>query len=252
MADVITNAALLAVADGPSGRKPRARFSRRNIMIYGLLGLAAFYYILPLYVMIVTSLKGMPEIRLGNIFAPPVEITFEPWVKAWSQACTGLNCDGLSRRLLELRHHHRAERDRLDRHCLGEWLCARQLALQGFGSLLHHPHRRGLHSLSGDALPDGHHPAHHGHLWHADRADRRAYRLRHADPDAAVPQLFRLAAGGTVQGGRVDGAGFWGIFCTIMLPMSVPIMVVAMILQITGIWNDFLFGVVFTSRTITR
>jgi glucose/mannose transport system permease protein len=28
-----------------------------------------------------------------------------------------------------------------------------------------------------------------------------------------------------------------------MLPMSVPITVVAMILQITGIWNDFLFGV---------
>jgi glucose/mannose transport system permease protein len=47
--------------------------------------------------MIVTSLKGMPEIRLGNIFAPPVEITFEPWVKAWAEACTGLNCDGLSR-----------------------------------------------------------------------------------------------------------------------------------------------------------
>ena len=39
----------------------------------------------------------MPEIRLGNIFSPPVEVTFEPWIKAWSQACTGLNCDGLSR-----------------------------------------------------------------------------------------------------------------------------------------------------------
>src|SRR6476661_3562717 len=96
MADVITHAALTAVADGPSGRNPR-RLSRRNILIYGLLGLAAFYYILPLYVMVVTSLKGMPEIRLGNIFSPPVEITFEPWVKAWSTACTGLNCDGLSR-----------------------------------------------------------------------------------------------------------------------------------------------------------
>ncbi len=47
--------------------------------------------------MVVTSLKGMPEIRLGNIFSPPLEITFEPWVKAWATACTGLNCDGLSR-----------------------------------------------------------------------------------------------------------------------------------------------------------
>lgn len=38
----------------------------------------------------------MPEIRLGNIFAPPVEVTFEPWVKAWSEACTGLYCEGIS------------------------------------------------------------------------------------------------------------------------------------------------------------
>jgi ABC-type spermidine/putrescine transport system permease subunit II len=71
--------------------------SPRNIMIYGALIFAAAYYLLPLYVMVVTSLKGMPEVRLGNIFSPPLEITFEPWVKAWSSACTGLNCDGLSR-----------------------------------------------------------------------------------------------------------------------------------------------------------
>ena len=82
---------------GPSGAKPKRRFSRNNVMLYGTLIVVSLYYLLPLYVMIVTSLKGMPEIRLGNIFAPPVEITFEPWVKAWSQACTGLNCDGLSR-----------------------------------------------------------------------------------------------------------------------------------------------------------
>jgi len=82
---------------GPSGPKPRKRLSPRNIMIYGTLFVVSIYYLLPLYVMVVTSLKGMPEIRLGNVFAPPVEITFEPWVKAWSQACTGINCDGLSR-----------------------------------------------------------------------------------------------------------------------------------------------------------
>ena len=81
----------------PYGPRPRTRFSGRNIMLYGTLIVVALYYLLPLYVMVVTSLKGMPEIRVGHIFAPPLEITFEPWVKAWSQACTGLNCDGLSR-----------------------------------------------------------------------------------------------------------------------------------------------------------
>jgi glucose/mannose transport system permease protein len=82
---------------GPSGARPRPVFSPRNIIIYGTLFVVAVYYLMPLYVMVVTSLKGMPEIRLGNIFSPPLEITFEPWVKAWSTACTGLNCDGLSR-----------------------------------------------------------------------------------------------------------------------------------------------------------
>ena len=56
---------------------------------------------------------------------------------------------------------------------------------------------------------------------------------------ASLPdELFKAA--------RVDGAGFWRIFFQIMLPMSLPIFVVAMILQVTGIWNDFLFGVIYT------
>ena len=62
---------------------------------------------------------------------------------------------------------------------------------------------------------------------------------------ASLPEeLFKAA--------RVDGAGFWGIFFKIMLPMSLPIFVVAIILQVTGIWNDFLFGLVFAGRTTTR
>src|SRR5215510_12974036 len=85
------------VVSGPRGARPRPMLSPRNIIVYGLLILVSMYYLLPLWVMVMTSLKGMPEIRLGNIFAPPVEITFEPWVKAWATACTGLNCDGLSR-----------------------------------------------------------------------------------------------------------------------------------------------------------
>jgi len=64
--------------DGPNGKKPKRVLSPRNIMLYGTLFVAAAYYLLPLYVMIVTSLKGMPEIRMGNIFSPPMEITFEP------------------------------------------------------------------------------------------------------------------------------------------------------------------------------
>ncbi len=45
----------------------------------------------------------------------------------------------------------------------------------------------------------------------------------------------------------LDGAGFWRIFWRIVLPLSAPIVVVTLIWQFTQIWNDFLFGVVFSA-----
>jgi glucose/mannose transport system permease protein len=79
----------------PWGPRPKKLFTPSRIMIYSVLFVAAVYYLIPLYIMIMTSLKGMPEIRLGNIFSPPMELTFEPWVKAWDTACTGLHCEGV-------------------------------------------------------------------------------------------------------------------------------------------------------------
>ena len=93
MADVTVNGPRAE----PRGPKPRRAFSAPNIFVYGTLIVVSCYYALPLYVMIVTSLKSMPEIRLGNVFSLPHDLTVEPWIKAWATACTGINCDGLSR-----------------------------------------------------------------------------------------------------------------------------------------------------------
>ena len=144
-----------AFAVEPSGPRPKRRFAPATIMIYTALIFAAIYYLIPLYVMVVTSLKGLEEVRLGNIFAPPLEITFEPWVKAWNYACTGLYCEGLKVGFLQLGLHHRPERHRFDRRRLGQRLRARQLALQGVGILLHRPPGRLLHPLPGLALSAG-------------------------------------------------------------------------------------------------
>ena len=73
----------------------RSRFSPARLGIYAFLFTAALFFLLPLYVMLVTSVKSMEEIRLGNIFALPLEVTLEPWRQAWSSACTGLSCDGI-------------------------------------------------------------------------------------------------------------------------------------------------------------
>jgi glucose/mannose transport system permease protein len=50
-----------------------------------------------------------------------------------------------------------------------------------------------------------------------------------------------------VNAARIDGADFWMIFMRIILPLSIPIIVVSVIWQFTQIWNDFLFGVVYSS-----
>jgi glucose/mannose transport system permease protein len=231
---------------GPQGKRPGRAISGRNVMLYGALGLAALYYLLPLYVMVVTSLKGMPEIRMGNIFSPPMEITFEPWVKAWAQACTGLNCDGLSR---------------------GFWNSVKIMVPSVIVSIA-------IASVNGYALAN----------WRFKGADLfftilivGAFIPYQVMIYPIVIVLRELGIYGTLSGlilvhsifgmpiltllfrnyfvslpeelfkaARIDGAGFWQIYFRIMLPMSLPIFVVAMILQVTGIWNDFLFGVVFT------
>ncbi|MDO5678546.1 MAG: carbohydrate ABC transporter permease [Propionibacteriaceae bacterium] len=51
-----------------------------------------------------------------------------------------------------------------------------------------------------------------------------------------------------IEAARVDGAGMWGIFTKIVLPVSAPAFVVTMIWQFTSAWNDFLFALFLTDR----
>ena len=66
-----------------------------RVLLFALIGLFALYYLLPLFVMIATSLKTLEEIRTGSLVSLPRQITFEPWIEAWSSACVGVRCDGL-------------------------------------------------------------------------------------------------------------------------------------------------------------
>ena len=67
-----------------------------RILLYFFLSVFVLYYLLPLFVMITTSLKSLEEIRTGSLVALPRNITFEAWGTAWSSACTGIQCEGLS------------------------------------------------------------------------------------------------------------------------------------------------------------
>ena len=73
----------------------RRRIRGSSIAILAFLTMCAIFVALPLYVVIATSLKPVEEITVGRIFALPVNVTFEPWWKAWNTLCTGLSCDGI-------------------------------------------------------------------------------------------------------------------------------------------------------------
>jgi glucose/mannose transport system permease protein len=230
----------------PRGAKPKTPFSGANIMLYGTLIFVSIYYLLPLYVMVMTSLKDMTEIRMGNIFAPPIEVTFHPWVKAWAEACTGLNCDGLQRGfwnsvkitvpsvLISIIVAS------VNGYALVNWRFKGSdlfFTILIFGSFI--PYQIMLYPIV-IILRELHIYGTLGGLVMVHTIfGMPILTLLFRNYFSILPEeLFKAA--------RVDGAGFWTIYFKIMLPMSLPIFVVALILQITGIWNDFLFGVVFT------
>jgi glucose/mannose transport system permease protein len=230
----------------PSGPKPKKTLSRNNIFLYGTLFVIAVYYAVPLYVMIVTSLKGMPEIRMGNLFAPPVEVTFEPWVKAWSEQCTGLKCDGLSTgfwnsvRITIPSVLVSIAIASVNGYALANWRFKGAnffFTILIFGAFI--PYQVMIYPIVIMLREMGIYGTLTGLVIVHSIFGMPIITLLFRNYFSSLPEeLFKAA--------RVDGAGFWGIFFRVLLPMSVPIFTVAVILQVTGIWNDFLFGVVFT------
>jgi len=229
---------------GPVGPKPR-RISAGRIGLYVFLVVAALFFLIPVYIMIVTSLKGMPEIRLGHLFNLPGEPTFQPWADAWLHACTGRDCNGLSPGFynsVKITLPSVAISiicASINGYALTFWPYKGANFLFGllvFGAFV--PYQVVIYPLIIGLSSVGLFASLPGIIIVHTIFGMPILTLLFRNFYAAIPvELFKAA--------RVDGAGFWGVFFRIMLPMSAPIFVVAIILQVTGIWNDFLFGVIY-------
>tara|TARA_R110002124_G_scaffold63350_10_gene172992 strand:+ start:28487 stop:29392 length:906 start_codon:yes stop_codon:yes gene_type:complete len=243
----MTNQSASDAMVGPRGPKPR-HMTPGRAGIYAFLIISAIFFLIPLGVMVMTSMKSMEEIRGGNIFALPMRPTFDYWVKAWSSACTGRDCFGLapgffnSVKITVISVPVSILVAMLSGYALSFWKYKGSeifFTILVFGAfvpyqVLVYPIIFGLSRMGlFGTLP--------GIVLVHTVFGMPILTLLFRNFFGSLPmELFKAA--------RVDGAGFWRIFFSIMMPMSVPITIVAVILQVTGIWNDFIFGLVFAGH----
>ena len=217
-----------------------------RMLLYFFLSVFVLYYLLPLFVMVTTSLISLEEIRTGSLVALPRNITFEAWGTAWSSACTGIQCEGLkpyfwNSILIAIPAVFISTLlGALNGYVVAQWRFKGAniiFALMLFGCfipfqvvLLPMARVLGLMDLAGSIT---------GlifvHVIYGIGFTTLFFRNYYVN----IPSELVKAA-------KMDGATFLRIFWSIFLPLSLPIIVVTIIWQFTQIWNDFLFGVSFS------
>ena len=214
--------------------------------LYSILIIFAIYFLMPLFVMITTSLKDLNEIRSGSLISLPRDITFGAWQEAWSEACTGIKCEGLapyfwnSVMLAIPAVLISTFIGALNGYVIAQWRFKGAdviFALMLFGCfipfqvvLLPMAKLLGWMGLAG-SIPG----LIFVHVVYGIGFTTLFFRNYYV----SISQELTKAA-------KIDGAGFFRIFWSIFLPLSLPIIVVTIIWQFTQIWNDFLFGVSFS------
>ena len=225
-----------------------------RVFTYGLLLVAALFFLAPMYVMLATSFKDAEQIRSGNLLSLPTGLNLESWRLAWSSACTGVDCRGLapyfwnSVIMAVPAVLISTAWGALNGYVLSMWKFRGSEVLFGFllfGVFM--PFQVVLLPMSQVLGWLGISSSIGGLVLVHCLAGMAGTTLFFRNYYTAVPRELVNAA-------RIDGAGFWRIFWRIVLPMSTPILMVTLIWQFTNIWNDFLFGVAFSgadSKPIT-
>ncbi|MEF2071089.1 carbohydrate ABC transporter permease [Consotaella aegiceratis] len=215
-------------------------------LLYALLLFFAVYYLLPLFVMVVNSVKPLSEIRGGNMLALPQNTTFAPWKSAWNEAQIGVSATGLAPYFINSilmvvpAVAISLILGAINGYVLTKWrfpganvvfslmllscFIPFQIVLIPMARILGMIGLAG--TISGLVLV---------HVVYGLGFTTLFFRNYY---EAFPTELIRSA--------QIDGAGFWRIFSRILLPSSGPIIVVTIIWQFTNVWNDFLFGASFS------
>ncbi len=217
-----------------------------RILLYTVLTIFALYFLLPLFVMIITSLKDIDEIKNGTLLSLPNAISFDAWREAWSEARIGSGSEGIKPYFINSilitvpavlissvigafngyvfsKFKFKGSEVFFSFLLFGCFIPFQVILLpmsQTLGYLGLSQSVWGLifvHTIYGLAF--------------TSLFFRNFY--------VSIPNELINAA-------KIDGAGFFQIFFKIILPVSLPIFMVCIIWQMTQIWNEFLFGVTFS------
>ncbi len=225
---------------------PRASQMALRWLLFAILTVFAVFYLMPLFVMVTTSLKSLDEIRTGSLVALPVSVTFEAWSTAWSGACSGIQCEGLrpyfwnSVLLTVPAVAISTLLGAVNGYIIAQWKFRGAnliFSLMLFGCfipfqvvLLPMARTLGILGIAG-TIPG----LVFVHVIYGIGFTTLFFRNYYV----TIPVELVKAA-------KVDGAGFFRIYWSIFMPLSLPIIMVTVIWQFTQIWNDFLFGVSFS------
>ena len=206
--------------------------------LYVLLVVMAVFYLMPIYVLLVTSFKSFQEVNLATMWRLPSGIYMDNFVAAFEKLAPNLyNSLSLSVTATILS----AALGSLNGYVLSKWKFRGSDFLfmaMLFGMFI--PYQSILIPLVRSMQTIGL----YGKLW--------GLVLAHVIYGIPITTLifrnyFASVPTEMVEAAHIDGAGLLGIYRHVMLPLAIPSFVVVIIWQFTSIWNEFLFAVTLTN-----
>ena len=222
----------------PEKGVPERKGSGSRWVLYVVLAVFAIFFLTPIYVAIITSLKSMGEVSRGDFWAPPGSPTGENFGLAFDKLRTGfLNSVYLTIPGVIIS----CVLGSMNGYVLSKWKFRGSNALFTlilFGMFI--PYQAIILPLEFFLQGVGLYGKIPGliltHVIYGIPITTLIFRNYYA----GVPKEL-------IESGTIDGAGFFGIYRNIVLPLSVPAFVVVLIWQFTAIWNEFLFAVSLNS-----
>lgn len=232
---------VLRVAIMVEGRSRRAR-----ALLYAALVAFALFYLTPLVVVLLNSFRSFEEITQTSVLGFPQKFQLDNWVQAWGAYCIAGICSGIrpymwNSLLIAIPATVISTLlGALNGYLLSLWRFRGAdiiFAIITFGVFLPAQVKLVPWAIT---------------LRNLDLSNTvTGLILIHAVQGMSFTTLFcrnyyKSVPQDLIKAAKVDGAGFLLIFRRIILPLSPPILIVTVIWQFTGIWNEFLYGITFS------